>query len=109
MNMHLFMLQWLSLYAYSCVRPFFTHHAYYFHWLNLQDYKKNEYMEAEMQCSNASKSMERTLRAACNATNAKFDNVVKVLDGLVSEYEKSSHGPGKWQKLAMLLQKKGLQ
>ncbi|XP_062120190.1 uncharacterized protein LOC133834555 [Humulus lupulus] len=62
-------------------------------------------MEAEMQCLNVLQSMERTLRTACNATNAKFDNVVKVLDGLVSEYEKSSHGPGKWKKLVMFLQK----
>ncbi|XP_030480849.1 uncharacterized protein LOC115697845 [Cannabis sativa] len=70
-----------------------------------EDYKKSAYMEAEMQCSNALQSMERKLRTACHASAANFDNVVKVLDGLVSEYEKSSHGPGKWQKLAMFLQK----
>ncbi|XP_062093272.1 uncharacterized protein LOC133799248 isoform X2 [Humulus lupulus] len=70
----------------------------------VHDYKKNEYMEAGMQCSNALQSMERKLRTTCNATNAKFDNVVKILGGLVSEYEKSSHGPRKWQKLAMFLQ-----
>ncbi|XP_062097658.1 uncharacterized protein LOC133803580 [Humulus lupulus] len=35
-------------------------------------------MEAEMQCPNALQSMEMKLRTTCNATNAKFDNVVKV-------------------------------
>ncbi|KAF3451422.1 hypothetical protein FNV43_RR07517 [Rhamnella rubrinervis] len=70
-----------------------------------EDYKKNAYMEAELRCSNAMQSMERKLRAACHATDANIDKVVKVLDGLISEYEASYHGPGKWQKLAMFLQK----
>ncbi|PON46673.1 Guanylate-binding protein [Parasponia andersonii] len=70
-----------------------------------EDYKRNAFMEAELHCSNALQSMERKLRTACHATEANIDNVVKVLDGLVSEYEASCHGPGKWQKLAMFLQK----
>lgn len=31
---------------------------------------------------------------------------MQVLDALVSEYETSCHGPGKWQKLAMFLQQR---
>lgn len=49
-----------------------------FDWLEMQDYKKNAYMEAELQCSNAIQSMERKLRAACHATDANIDKVVKV-------------------------------
>ncbi|KAK9227438.1 hypothetical protein WN943_012491 [Citrus x changshan-huyou] len=33
-----------------------------------------------------------------------IESVMQVLDGLISEYETSCHGPGKWQKLAMFLQ-----
>ncbi|XP_041026148.1 guanylate-binding protein 1-like [Juglans microcarpa x Juglans regia] len=69
-----------------------------------EDYKRNAYMEADLQCSNAIQSMEKRLRAACHASDANIDNVVKVLDALLSEYEASSHGPGKWQKLAVFLQ-----
>lgn len=35
-------------------------------------------MEADLQCSNAIQSMEKRLRAACNASDAKIDNVAKV-------------------------------
>ncbi|XP_024046185.1 guanylate-binding protein 1 [Citrus clementina] len=69
-----------------------------------EDHKKNVYMEADIRCSSAIQSMERKLRAACHSLDASIDNVVKVLDGLISEYETSCHGPGKWQKLAMFLQ-----
>ncbi|KAH9797134.1 Guanylate-binding family protein [Citrus sinensis] len=69
-----------------------------------EDHKKNVYMEADIRCSSAIQSMERKLRAACHSSDASIDNVVKVLDGLISEYETSCHGPGKWQKLAMFLQ-----
>lgn len=31
---------------------------------------------------------------------------MQVLDGLISEYETSCHGPGKWQKLATFLQQR---
>ncbi|KAK2642351.1 hypothetical protein Ddye_024114 [Dipteronia dyeriana] len=69
-----------------------------------EDYKRNIFMEAEIQCSKAIQSMEKRLRAACHSSDANIDNVVKVLDSLISEYEASCHGPGKWQKLAMFLQ-----
>lgn len=68
-----------------------------------EDHKKNVYMEADIRCSSAIQSMERKLRAACHSSDASIDNVVKVLDGLISEYETSCHGPGKWQKLATFL------
>ncbi|XP_058107098.1 uncharacterized protein LOC131250797 isoform X3 [Magnolia sinica] len=68
-----------------------------------QDYKRNAFMEADLRCSNTLQSMEKRLRAACHAPDAKVDHVVKVLDVLLSEYETSSHGPGKWQKLATFL------
>ncbi|KAM1788555.1 hypothetical protein ACFX11_038829 [Malus domestica] len=63
-------------------------------------------MEAELHCSNAIQIMERKLRAACHASDANIDNVGKVLDGLLSDYEAASHGPAKWQKLTMFLQKR---
>ncbi|CAL0331372.1 unnamed protein product [Lupinus luteus] len=69
-----------------------------------EDYKRNAFMEADLQCSNAIHSMEKRLRAACNASDARIDNVAKVLDALLTEYEKSIQGPGKWQKLAVFLQ-----
>ncbi|XP_022715821.1 guanylate-binding protein 7-like isoform X1 [Durio zibethinus] len=69
-----------------------------------EDYKRNAFMEADLRCSNAIQSMEKRLRAACHASDASIDNVVKVLDALLSEYEASCHGPGKWQKLAVFLQ-----
>ncbi|XP_022720439.1 guanylate-binding protein 4-like isoform X3 [Durio zibethinus] len=69
-----------------------------------EDYKKNAFMEADLQCSNAIHSMGKRLRAACHASDAGIDNIVKVLDALLSEYEASCHGPGKWQKLAVFLQ-----
>ncbi|KAL5575349.1 hypothetical protein UlMin_017048 [Ulmus minor] len=70
-----------------------------------EDYKRTAYLEAELRCSNAIQSMERKLRMACHASGATIDSVAKALDGLIAEYEASSHGPGKWQKLAMFLQK----
>ncbi|XP_007025528.2 PREDICTED: guanylate-binding protein 7 [Theobroma cacao] len=69
-----------------------------------EDYKRNAYMEADSRCLNAIQSMGKRLRAACHASDASIDNVVKVLDALLSEYEASCHGPGKWQKLAVFLQ-----
>ncbi|KAJ1402105.1 P-loop containing nucleoside triphosphate hydrolase [Sesbania bispinosa] len=69
-----------------------------------QDYKRNAFMEADLQCSNAIHSMEKRLRAACNASEARIDNVAKVLDALLCEYVKSTQGPGKWQKLSVFLQ-----
>ncbi|VVA24569.1 PREDICTED: guanylate-binding [Prunus dulcis] len=48
---------------------------------------------------------ERKLRIACHASDANIDNVLKVLDGLLFCYEAASHGPAKWQKLTIFLQK----
>ncbi|KAF8409185.1 hypothetical protein HHK36_005259 [Tetracentron sinense] len=69
-----------------------------------EDYKRNAFMEADLRCSNTIQGMEKKLRAACHHPDAKIDHVLKVLDGLLSEYEASSHGPQKWQKLASFLQ-----
>ncbi|KAJ6769899.1 GUANYLATE BINDING PROTEIN [Salix purpurea] len=69
-----------------------------------EDYKRNAFMEADLRCSNTMQNMEKRLRTACHASDANVDNVVKVLDGLLSEYETSCHGPAKWKKLAMFLQ-----
>ncbi|MED6132973.1 hypothetical protein PIB30_023871 [Stylosanthes scabra] len=69
-----------------------------------EDYKRNAFMEADIQCSNAIHSMEKRLRAACNSSGATVDNVAKVLDALLSEYEKTVQGPAKWQKLSVFLQ-----
>ncbi|WVZ02337.1 hypothetical protein V8G54_023143 [Vigna mungo] len=59
------------------------------------DYRRNAFMEADLQCSNAIQSMEKRLRAACNASDAKIDNVAKEI----------IQGPGKWHKLAVFLQR----
>ncbi|KAL0693342.1 hypothetical protein Bca4012_060522 [Brassica carinata] len=69
-----------------------------------QDYKKNAFMEADLRCTSTIQSMEKQLRAACHATNANMDSVVKVLEARLSDYEASCHGPGKWQKLSVFLQ-----
>ncbi|GAB2240038.1 hypothetical protein Droror1_Dr00020556 [Drosera rotundifolia] len=68
-----------------------------------EDYKRNAYMDAELQCANAIQNMEKKLRAACHASDASFDHVIKVLDGLVLEYEASCHGPRKWRKLSIFI------
>ncbi|BBH00927.1 Guanylate-binding family protein, partial [Prunus dulcis] len=73
-----------------------------------EDCKRNAYMEAELQCSNSIQSMERKLRIACHASDANIDNVLKVLDGLLADYEAASHGPAKWQKLTSFLQKRSI-
>ncbi|CAI8618276.1 unnamed protein product [Vicia faba] len=70
-----------------------------------EDYKRNAFNEAELQCRNAIHAMEKRLRAACMASDAKIDNVAKVLDAILFEYEKSIQGPGKWQQLAGFLQR----
>ncbi|KHN42483.1 Patellin-3 [Glycine soja] len=71
-----------------------------------QDYKRNAYMEPDLQCSNAIQSMEKRLRAACNASDAKIDNVAKVLHAILCQYEKSIQTPEKWQKLVVFLQQR---
>jgi enamine deaminase RidA (YjgF/YER057c/UK114 family) len=42
------------------------------------DYKRNAFMEADLRCSNTIQNMEKRLRAACHASDANVDNVVKV-------------------------------
>ncbi|KAE9599265.1 putative guanylate-binding protein [Lupinus albus] len=44
-----------------------------------EDYKRSAFMEADLQCSSAIQSMEKRLRAACNASDARIDNVSKVI------------------------------
>ncbi|KAL2341208.1 hypothetical protein Fmac_009148 [Flemingia macrophylla] len=46
-----------------------------------EDYRRNAFMEADLKCSNAIQSMEKRLRAACNASDAKIDNVTKAFAG----------------------------
>ncbi|RLN27533.1 hypothetical protein C2845_PM05G29740 [Panicum miliaceum] len=69
-----------------------------------EDYKRNAFLEADLQCSNRVQSMESKVRAACNRLDAKLDDVVRLLDGLLTEYESTAYGPGKWKKLATFLQ-----
>ncbi|XP_071735830.1 uncharacterized protein [Rutidosis leptorrhynchoides] len=68
-----------------------------------EDFKRNAFREAYLQCSNAIQSMEKELRTTCQASSTKLDDVLKVLDRLVSKYEATSHGPEKWQKLTIFL------
>ncbi|XP_059658779.1 uncharacterized protein LOC132305110 isoform X2 [Cornus florida] len=69
-----------------------------------EDYKRDAFREAHLQCTNAIHNMEKELRTACHAPDAKIDTVLKVLDGLLSKYKVSCHGPEKWQKLIVFLQ-----
>ncbi|KAK9064351.1 hypothetical protein SSX86_015733 [Deinandra increscens subsp. villosa] len=68
-----------------------------------EDYKREAFMKAYMQCSNAIQKMEKELRSACQTPDAKFDDILKVLDQLLNSYETTSYGPEKWQKLASFL------
>ncbi|XP_024962129.1 guanylate-binding protein 1-like isoform X1 [Cynara cardunculus var. scolymus] len=68
-----------------------------------EDYKREAFMKAYMQCSNAIQKMEKELRTACQAPAAKFSDILKALDQLLNSYEASSYGPEKWQKLASFL------
>nr|CAB3460729.1 unnamed protein product [Digitaria exilis] len=68
-----------------------------------EDYKRNAFLEADLQCSNRVQSMESKVRAACNHPDAKLNDVVRLLDGLLTEYESSAYGPGKWKKLATFI------
>ncbi|KAJ9177115.1 hypothetical protein P3X46_012365 [Hevea brasiliensis] len=70
-----------------------------------QDYARDAFVEADLQCSYAIQSMEKELQGACLVADAKMENVVMVLEGLLSEYKASAHGPMKWQKLSSFLQK----
>ncbi|CAM0953897.1 unnamed protein product [Alopecurus aequalis] len=70
---------------------------------SFEDFKKNTFLEADLQCSNRIQSMESKLRAACNRPDSKLDDIVRLLDGLLTEYESTSYGPKKWAKLASFL------
>ncbi|KAI3958295.1 hypothetical protein MKW92_020739 [Papaver armeniacum] len=69
-----------------------------------EDHRRNVFLEADLRCSRLIQGMEKRLRATCHDSDVKIDHVVKVLDGMLSEYETSAHGPAKWQKLATFLQ-----
>lgn len=69
-----------------------------------EDYKRNAFLEADLQCSNKVQKMESKLRAVCNRPDAKLDDVVTLLDGLLTEYESTAYGPVKWKRLATFLQ-----
>lgn len=68
-----------------------------------EEFKRDAFREAYLQCSSAIQSMEKELRKACHAPDAKIDNVTKILDDLITKYEASCHGPEKWQKLSAFL------
>ncbi|XP_057764426.1 uncharacterized protein LOC130985457 [Salvia miltiorrhiza] len=68
-----------------------------------EDIKKDAFRDAYLHCSRTIENMERELRTACHAPNAKIDTVLKVLDGLLSKYEASCHGPEKWRKVVIFL------
>ncbi|XP_066367083.1 uncharacterized protein [Miscanthus floridulus] len=69
-----------------------------------EDYKRNAFLEADLQCSNKVQKMESKLRAVCNRPDAQLDDVVTLLDGLLTEYESTAYGPVKWKRLATFLQ-----
>jgi len=56
--------------------------AYYCHGLTtvplFQDYKRNAFLEADKQCSNAIQNMENKIRAACAAPGVKVSAVIQV-------------------------------
>ncbi|XP_066321680.1 uncharacterized protein [Miscanthus floridulus] len=68
-----------------------------------QDYKKNAFLEADKQCSNAIHNMEKKIRAACTAPGVKVSAVIQVLETALAEYETSCTGPTKWRMLAAFL------
>ncbi|KAL0442718.1 UNVERIFIED_CONTAM: Guanylate-binding protein 4 [Sesamum latifolium] len=69
-----------------------------------EDMKKDAFREAYLQCTNTIESMKEELRKACHAPDAKIDAVLKVLDGLLSKYEATCHGPEKWRKAVLFMQ-----
>ncbi|KAK8958629.1 hypothetical protein KSP40_PGU011139 [Platanthera guangdongensis] len=69
-----------------------------------EEHKKNVFLEADSHCSSAIQTMESKFRASCHVPDANIDNVLRVLDGLVTDYKSSCHGPGKWEKLVSFLQ-----
>ncbi|XP_020676608.1 guanylate-binding protein 3-like [Dendrobium catenatum] len=70
-----------------------------------EEYKRNAFLEADLHCSRMIKTMEEKLRAACHVPNAQVDVVFAVLDGLVNDYESSTHGTGKLEMLVSFILK----
>ncbi|CAL4888102.1 unnamed protein product [Urochloa decumbens] len=68
-----------------------------------QDYRKNAFLEADKQCSNAIQNMEKKIRAASAAPGVKVSAVIQVLETSLAEYETSCTGPAKWRMLAAFL------
>ncbi|KAL7604622.1 uncharacterized protein LOC111914698 [Lactuca sativa] len=68
-----------------------------------EDHKRNAFREAYLQCTTAIQNMEKELRKTCQSPSTKLDDVLKVLDRLLSKYESTCHGPEKWQKLTSFL------
>ncbi|KAL6640314.1 hypothetical protein ACP70R_022163 [Stipagrostis hirtigluma subsp. patula] len=68
-----------------------------------QDYKRNAFLEADKQCSNAIQNLDKKIRVACSAPGVKVSGVIQVLETSLSEYETSCSGPGKWKMLAAFL------
>ncbi|GLJ14197.1 hypothetical protein SUGI_0227810 [Cryptomeria japonica] len=69
-----------------------------------EEFKRNAFRDSELKCTSIIQMMDKKLRAACYAPDAKLDQVLKVLNDLVSEYESSGFGPQKWWKLANFLE-----
>ncbi|KAG0465590.1 hypothetical protein HPP92_019754 [Vanilla planifolia] len=68
-----------------------------------EGYKKEAFLEADLQCSRIIQTMETKLRSSCNIPDAKVDDVIRVLDDLVVDFKSCAHGPGKWEKLSSFL------
>ncbi|RLM78573.1 guanylate-binding protein 3-like [Panicum miliaceum] len=50
-----------------------------------QDYKRNAFLEADKQCSNAIQNMEKKIRAACAAPGVKVSAVIQLINEAESE------------------------
>eukprot|EP00252_Welwitschia_mirabilis_P006983 TRINITY_DN1796_c0_g2_i1.p1 TRINITY_DN1796_c0_g2~~TRINITY_DN1796_c0_g2_i1.p1 ORF type:complete len:846 (+),score=251.56 TRINITY_DN1796_c0_g2_i1:162-2699(+) len=69
-----------------------------------EEFKRNAFREAEMKCTSTIQDMDKKLHALCYAPNARLDQVLQALDGMVLEYESLTSGPEKWHKLATFYQ-----
>ncbi|WZZ34676.1 hypothetical protein YC2023_018077 [Brassica napus] len=69
-----------------------------------EDYKRNAFIERDLRCISTIQSMGKQLRETCHTSNANMDNIFKVFETCLSDYEASSKGPGKWQKFSVFLQ-----
>ncbi|KAF3444063.1 hypothetical protein FNV43_RR13753 [Rhamnella rubrinervis] len=69
-----------------------------------EEYGRNAFLEADLRCSDAIKTMRKRLEAACQVPDAKIDHVAVFFGSILSEYEAKVHGPEKWHKLSHFLQ-----